>query len=117
MVRPKSTAQKTECALLGLVAAGFAFWLVGLQQMHLVEHRAYYFFSGAIAICAMILPGISGAYVLWLLGAYEAVTGLIERLLDRQFTSADFATLIVFVSGCLLGLLVFSKLLRWLLSK
>ena len=64
----------------------------------------------------MILPGISGAYILWLLGAYVAVTGLIENFLHLQFTQRDVATLVVFATGCFCGLICFSKILKLLLS-
>lgn len=65
------------------------------------------FFSGAIAICAMILPGLSGAFILLLLGVYEYVlTALIEF---------NLPVILVFVSGCVVGLLAFSRVLAWLL--
>ncbi|PCI80088.1 MAG: DUF368 domain-containing protein [SAR86 cluster bacterium] len=65
------------------------------------------FFSGAIAISAMILPGLSGAFILLLLGVYEFILG---ALLDF-----DLPTILVFVLGCVVGLLAFSRLLSWLL--
>ncbi len=68
---------------------------------------AYYFFCGAIAICAMILPGISGAFILLLLGAYAPV---LEAL-----TSFDVPVIVVFAAGCLGGLMLFTRLLSWLL--
>lgn len=67
------------------------------------------FFSGAIAICAMILPGLSGAFVLLLLGVYEYVlTALIE---------INLPVILVFMLGCIVGLLAFSRVLAWVLSK
>ena len=71
--------------------------------------RLTLFFCGAAAICAMILPGISGSYILLILGAYPAV---IAALKER-----DILTLIVFAAGCGLGLLLFARLLTWLLRK
>ncbi len=68
---------------------------------------AYLFLCGAIAICAMLLPGLSGAFILILLGAYEyALTAL---------TSFDLVVILVFMSGCVVGLMLFSRLLSWLL--
>jgi len=64
---------------------------------------AYLFVCGAIAICAMILPGISGAYILLLLGVYDYV---LEALRELQF-----AVIFVFAAGCAVGLLSFSHLL------
>ena len=65
------------------------------------------FGAGAIAICAMILPGISGSFLLLIMGVYPVVLGAIESL--------DFATLAVFALGCAVGLLSFVRLLSWLL--
>ena len=67
----------------------------------------YLFFCGLLAICAMILPGLSGAFLLLVLGVYEY---LLEAVVVW-----DFAVILVFVSGCVLGLLGFSRLLAWAL--
>lgn len=69
------------------------------------ESLIYVFFSGMIAICAMILPGISGAFILILLGVYEPVLDALR--------SFDFAVVVVFAAGCAIGLLSFSHLLSW----
>jgi len=66
------------------------------------------FLAGAIAISAMILPGISGSFILVLLGLYPVVLGAIKNL--------DVPVLAVFCAGCVLGLLIFSKALSWLLA-
>ncbi|MGI1677747.1 MAG: DUF368 domain-containing protein [Cellvibrionaceae bacterium] len=63
--------------------------------------------AGSIAICAMILPGISGAFILVLLGLYPVILTAI--------TSLNFIILVSFAFGCLCGLLVFSHVLSWLL--
>src|SRR5690606_20551421 len=65
--------------------------------------------AGAIAICAMILPGISGSFILLLLGLYPTFLAAI--------TSFDLPILASFAVGCLLGLLSFSHLLSWLLHR
>lgn len=67
-----------------------------------------FFVAGFIAICAMILPGISGSFVLVLLGLYPAVLQAI-----RGF---ELVSLALFATGALCGLLVFTRLLRWLLA-
>jgi putative membrane protein len=67
-----------------------------------------FFLSGALAICAMILPGISGSFILVLVGMYAEVLGAVN---DR-----DFAALGAFVLGCIIGLALFSTLLSWLLT-
>lgn len=66
----------------------------------------YIFLSGCIAICAMILPGISGAFILVLLGSYAVV---IEGIKD-----VNLSIIAVFGAGCVIGLLAFSKLLKFL---
>lgn len=117
MVRPRTSAQLWGSCALALAAALFAFWLVGLQQFGLHDNLGYFFLCGAVAICAMILPGISGAYILWLMGAYETVAGIIHNLTHFETTTSDVLILVVFASGCAVGLVSFSKLLRWFLDR
>ena len=69
----------------------------------------FIFFSGALAICAMILPGISGAFILLLIGKYQyMITALIEF---------NIPIVLVFVAGCIVGILSFSRLLSWVLER
>ncbi len=74
------------------------------------------FLSATIAICAMILPGISGAFVLLLLGLYHPVTDLIKGLPRLEVTFEGCLVIAAFVAGCLVGLLAFSRILKWLLK-
>ena len=67
----------------------------------------YLFLCGVIAISAMILPGLSGAFILLLLGAYEHML--------TALTEFEWLTIAVFAAGCACGLLAFSRLLAWLL--
>jgi putative membrane protein len=67
------------------------------------------FFAGMLAICAMILPGISGSFILLLLGMYSYILSAIQ--------SFDVLILMVFVAGCVAGLLCFSKLLNCLFDR
>ncbi len=69
----------------------------------------YTFLSGALAICAMILPGISGSFILVLMGSYE---GILEALHGR-----DWSHILVFMSGAMMGLLSFARLLKWLFER
>lgn len=64
---------------------------------------------GAIAICTMILPGISGSFILVLLGKYEYIMSAISEL--------NWPVLIMFGVGCVLGLAAFSKFLHWLIAR
>lgn len=76
----------------------------------------YLFLSASIAICAMILPGISGAFVLLLLGVYEPVIGMIKDTVKGDWSIDTFTHLGVFAIGCGFGLLAFSRLLNYLLA-
>ena len=67
------------------------------------------FFSGVIAICAMILPGISGSFILVLLGMYQFILGAVGDL--------NIPVLLVFVAGAAIGIIGFSNVLTWLLKK
>ena len=92
-----------------LALGGGAALAVGMARPAEVEITTLYvFFCGAIAICAMILPGISGSFILVLLGAYAHVLDAVHQ--------AQLGTLAVFLAGCVCGLLVFSHLLGWLLQ-
>lgn len=98
------------------VVVGIAFFLLlGLREgTHGTEGGGtlpwwVYLGSGAIAICAMILPGISGSFILVLLGTYGSVLGAVN---DR-----DIVSLLVFVLGCVIGLALFSTFLNWALRE
>ncbi|MGM9763380.1 MAG: DUF368 domain-containing protein [Candidatus Cryptobacteroides sp.] len=76
----------------------------------------FIFLCGALAICAMILPGISGSFILLLLGKYEFIMDTIAGLTNGNFGQSAL-TLAIFAIGAVLGLLSFSKFLHWLLSR
>ncbi|MBK7620315.1 MAG: DUF368 domain-containing protein [Flavobacteriales bacterium] len=69
----------------------------------------FFFFAGALAICAMILPGISGSFILLLLGAYLPVVTALKTL--------DLPIIAVFAVGCVFGLMAFSRLLNWMFTR
>jgi putative membrane protein len=69
----------------------------------------FIFLSGSIAICAMILPGISGSFILVLLGMYRFILEAVGNL--------DIAVLLIFMAGAATGIIAFSNLLSWLLRK
>ena len=71
------------------------------------------FLAGAIAICAMILPGISGSFILLILGKYLYITSAIKN----PFVDQNLLLILVFCCGCFVGLISFSKLLNYLLAK
>jgi len=69
----------------------------------------FMFFAGSLAICAMILPGISGSFILLLLGAYKPA---LDAIHDK-----DFKTIFILIAGAIVGLLTFSRLLKWMFDK
>ena len=83
--------------------------LVGLVPLNTSDSPWFVFMSGAIAICAMILPGISGSFILVLLGKYAYLLEAVNR--------RDFFPLILAAAGAGLGLITFVRFLNWLLKK
>lgn len=77
----------------------------------------FIFLSGAIAICAMILPGISGSFILLILGKYQYILGAVSDLVAGQNVVDNLLIIGVFAIGAIVGILSFSKLLHWLLSR
>lgn len=77
----------------------------------------FIFICGAIAICAMILPGISGSFILLILGKYEYMLGTITKITSGDGRLLDFAVILIFVVGALIGILAFSRFLHWLLAR
>lgn len=77
----------------------------------------FIFLSGAIAICAMILPGISGSFILLILGKYQYIMGVISDLVSGVEFGRNLLILCVFASGAVIGILSFSKFLHWLLAR
>ncbi len=89
-----------------LVGAALAFYIISLPPMVGTSSDWFLFLAGAIAICAMILPGISGAFILVLLGAYKPITDAV-----RDF---DIKTILIVAVGAIVGILSFSRILKWL---
>ena len=95
--------------LLGLISAVFVFFMTGLPQGNMADPSLIVvFFSASIAICALVLPGVSGSFLLLTVGMYDPTIAAVN---DR-----NFAYLIVFALGAVLGLAIFVSLLKWLLE-
>lgn len=101
----------TGHVLLALAVGAVFFVILGLGDEATVADPSLFIFflSGALAICAMILPGISGSLILLLVGMYPAVLGAVN--------SRDVAAVGVFVLGAIVGLAVFSQILYWALRR
>ena len=94
--------------LSGIAGIAIAYWITIVSPTETPTNLPFIFFCGSLAICAMILPGISGAFILLLIGKYEyMITALINF---------DLPVILVFVAGCFLGLVGFSKVLSWVLE-
>ena len=117
MVGPKTKSDNIQCVVMAILGSIIAAWMVLGGVLQPRDSLAYVFGSGAIAICAMILPGISGSYLLVLLGKYEQIIGIIHHLKAGEITKDELLTLVVFACGCLIGLLLFSKVLKALLAR
>ncbi|WP_394126826.1 DUF368 domain-containing protein [Vibrio hepatarius] len=92
-----------------LLGVGFAYSITVLNPLQLEPTSINVLLAGGIAICAMILPGISGSFILLLIGMYTPVLGAVK--------SFDIGILALFLSGCVIGLLTFSHVLSWLLKR
>ena len=117
MVKPDSVRARWTCLAIGALGVGLALVLVTRNTLAGGPSLGYTFMAGSVAICAMILPGISGAYILLLLGKYAEITGILKKLPRGEASSPDLVTLAVFAAGCAIGLILFSKLLRWMLQR
>ncbi|WP_255233392.1 DUF368 domain-containing protein [Aliifodinibius salipaludis] len=102
--------------LMVLIGAGIGFWVVTLVPADTPESPWFVFISGSIAICAMILPGISGSYFLLILRKYDYILAQFGKLGTSE-TTAGLLSLLPFVAGAVVGLVLFSRLLSWLLSR
>jgi putative membrane protein len=92
-----------------ILGAGLAYYITTLNPMvNENSSTLFLFLAGSIAICAMILPGISGAFILVLLGAYKPVLAAVN---DRNFT-----IIAAVGAGAIVGLLTFSRILKWLFA-
>ena len=89
-----------------IIGVFIAYGITRLSPVGNPESIFYIFLSGAIAICAMVLPGISGSFILLLMGSYT--------LILKALNEFDFLVITVFIFGCLTGLLSFARLLNQL---
>ncbi|CAE6948738.1 hypothetical protein ACOMICROBIO_EPCKBFOG_04203 [Vibrio sp. B1FLJ16] len=92
-----------------LAGVAFAYCITVLKPLHMEPTMLNTLIAGSIAICAMILPGISGSFILLLIGMYTPVLTAVKGF--------QIDILALFLCGCVIGLLTFSHLLSWLLRK
>ena len=92
--------------LVFILGAVFAYYISTLPSLANNDSTLYLFLAAAVAICAMILPGISGAFILIILGAYKSLSDAVHDI--------DIKKLAIFIGGAIIGLLTFSRVLKWL---
>jgi len=109
VIAKKITEWKLRSIIAILVGIGIAYMVTVVTPAETTNAYWFLFLSGALAICAMILPGISGAFILLLLGKYEFVL--------NALSSFKLDVIAVVGAGAVVGLLSFSNLLSWLLRK
>lgn len=104
-------------AVIGAIAgAALAYLITNLAPASGSDNPFYLFFSGCLAISALMLPGISGSFVLLLLGLYDQIINGLKAIITEQ----DFAQLIpigIFASGTLVGMFSFARILTFLFNK
>lgn len=86
-----------------------AYYITILTPASTPENMFFLFLSGMIAICAMVLPGISGSFLLLMLGKYEYIFNAIKEY--------NFGVLTPFALGCIVGILSFSRVISWFLKR
>ncbi|MFK5974442.1 MAG: DUF368 domain-containing protein [Flavobacteriaceae bacterium] len=94
--------------LLLILGAAVAYFITTIPPSQNADSLAFLFLSGALAICAMILPGISGSFILVLLGSYKTI---LEAVDER-----NFKILLTVGLGIVFGILSFAKVLKWMFS-
>lgn len=97
-----------------IVGTLIGFWVVTLVPTDTPETSLFVFFSGSIAICAMILPGISGSYLLLILRKYDYILSQVAGL---GKSIEPILVLVTFFAGAAVGLALFSRVLSWLLDR
>ncbi len=94
--------------LAGILGIVMAYFITELSPAQTPDTWYFVLIAGAVAICAMILPGISGAFILLILGKYKFILAALDE--------KNIAIILLFMLGCIIGLLLFSRVISWLLT-
>ena len=86
-----------------------AYGITGLIPLHTPEEPWFIFFCGLVGVCAMILPGLSGSFILLVLGKYAFITAALRN----PFALENTQIILIFIVGCVVGILVFSRIIRY----
>lgn len=103
------TVWNAKTVIAGIAGIAIAYCITVISPTEANTAWYFIFFSGVIAICAMILPGISGSFILVLLGMYSFILGALGEL--------NIPVLLVFATGAAIGIIGFSNFLSWLLKR
>jgi putative membrane protein len=110
LVYKKVSKWTLACYLLGIVGVGLALLLPNTSVVNQqIVSEAYFFLCAVLAACAFILPGTSGTFVMVLMGAYWTLT--------TAMTDGNLTYIAIFIVGVLIGLILFSNFVSWLLKK
>ncbi|REL25087.1 DUF368 domain-containing protein [Rhodohalobacter sp. SW132] len=112
-IAPEKRGWKNVFPLVAGALVGF--WIVTLVPTDTPSTAWFVMLSGAISICAMILPGISGSYLLLILRQYDYILTQLGNLGTSE-TVASILNLAPFFAGALVGIVLFSRVLSWLLK-
>lgn len=107
------TAKEVIALIVGTVVA---YLITVLSPAQGSDSPGAVFLAGAIAISALILPGISGSFILLLMGMYTLIIPSIKSVLENQ-DGQSFVILLIFALGCLVGLATFSRVLSWMFRR
>lgn len=99
-----------------ILATLLAFWLTTVSPASGNEALWFVFISGAIAISALILPGISGSFILLIMGMYSYIIPTVKNVI-KSFDTDGLMVMFVFALGCITGLASFSRVLSWAFKK
>jgi putative membrane protein len=108
-VAKKITKVDIPGAIAFIVGTAAAYYITVATPTQTPETWWFLFISGAIAICAMILPGISGSFILLLMGKYHYVLNAVKTF--------DIKTIVIFALGCVIGIISFAQVISWLFKK
>src|SRR5690606_38629156 len=111
----KKVARGPLPILSAVVGAAFGWGVVTLVPMNMPGSPLHMFLYGVVAISAMLLPGISGSFILLILGQYERVISSLESVLHGD--ASGLAVVVPFSLGCLVGIGAFSRVVAWLLRR
>lgn len=108
--------------ITAIIGVAVAYYITIATPAQAPDALYFFFLSGCIAIIAMILPGVSGSFILVLLGSYGIVLASLTDFIDGvtsgnwELVKTSFMKVFLFIIGCILGLKLFSKALKWMFA-